>query len=81
MPSSAMEEEPHLILIEKLPLTQDGHLIMHFPPESYANSNVSIRIESLIDPNDKYDLESNLSQDCIFSASLSLNLYPGTPYR
>ena len=46
MPTSS-KEEPHLILVESQPLIQDGHLIMHFPPEAYGNSNITIRIESI----------------------------------
>ena len=39
MPNNS-EEESHRILIETQPLTQDGHLIMHFPGEKLFFSNL-----------------------------------------
>jgi hypothetical protein len=45
MPENS-EEESHRILIETQPLTQDGHLIMHFPGEErFFFSNLLVNAE------------------------------------
>ena len=44
MPNNS-EEESHRILIETQPLTQDGHLIMHFPGEKLFFSNLWVNAE------------------------------------
>ena len=59
-----------------------NHIFTQFPGSNYEWANVSIRIESLNDPDDTFDMEEALevSENGIYSQSFNLNLSPGTPY-
>ena len=57
-------------------------IFTQFAGSNYDWANVSIRIESLNDPDDTFNMEEALKvgEDGIYSGSFNLNLSPSTPY-
>ena len=79
MPQSS-KNDSRIVLIEAHPLITDGDLKMHFPP-GFDRTNVTIRIESLVDP-EEYDIfEADIDEEGLYILSLGMNLDHGTQYK